>query len=93
MSDELSELREWKERANKALAEPHEAHQQYGRIGESVGDTLRRLGRELAEAKAVLRVVEWFGETPVSSAFCPCCGHMKRDGHAPDCRLAKVLAG
>lgn len=40
---------------------------------------------QLAEAKAVLREVEWF------PCDCPICHAAELDGHAPDCRLAKVI--
>jgi hypothetical protein len=46
------------------------------------------LEAQLAEAKAVLKLVEWnAGDTPL----CPACARPRTFGHAPDCRLAKVL--
>ena len=49
----------------------------------------------LAEARAVLREVEWAVETTVVGGqpdlACPSCGRNRLQGHAPDCRLAKVL--
>lgn len=56
-----------------------------------------RLEAQLAEARAVLKLVEWNCE----GIYCPCCGgsnpeladHGKNNGHAPDCRLKKFLEG
>jgi hypothetical protein len=59
-----------------------------------------RLETELAEAKALLREVEWQkprGQSPgLECDTCPVCGGVEASfiggkGHAPDCRLAKVL--
>jgi hypothetical protein len=51
------------------------------------------LSAELArgrEAVEVLRSVEWeSGEL----ATCPVCDRWEKDGHSPDCRLAKVIGG
>jgi hypothetical protein len=60
-----------------------------------------RLHIQLAEAKAVLREVEWAGEDAHGNPACPLCDGLPTwesfgegltgRGHAPDCRLAKVL--
>lgn len=42
--------------------------------------------RKLAEAREVLRIYEWGG-----LGGCSMCLHDIDEGHAPDCRLAKVL--
>lgn len=60
------------------------------------------LTAELAEARAVLREVEWAEGDNFQSVFCPSClgsrpfletvsGSMM-GGHASDCRLAKALS-
>lgn len=46
---------------------------------------------ELAEAQAVLKEVEWAVHDLPGIHSCPACGRSKEDGHAPDCRLKKVL--
>lgn len=55
---------------------------------------------QLAEAKAVLRELEWCGIYDDDDGGCMACGGNKPgggvksgdfDGHAPGCRLAKVL--
>lgn len=64
----------------------------------------RQAEAKLEDARAVLREVEWAGRRDWNgySGFpsCPCCeeyepgyeGKRASTGHAPDCRLAKVLA-
>lgn len=49
-------------------------------------DTLRA---QLAEAKAVLREVEWHQQFNNCRPSCPCCDGY--DEHATDCRLSKLI--
>lgn len=44
---------------------------------------------KVAEARALLRQVEWAGD-PVHHV-CPACQRMRMHGHDPDCALARVL--
>lgn len=45
---------------------------------------------KLAEARSVLRSVEWSSEE-VARDRCPACDGYRDAGHAPDCRLRAVL--
>lgn len=66
---------------------------QDGRAG-SVVAAARDFARELLEWREVGKWVEWAGE-PSSPAECddrcPACDSLKRGGHAPDCKLARLL--
>lgn len=49
---------------------------------------------QLAEAGAVLKLVEWrgaYGLGTTGESACPACFKRPNEGHAPGCRLAKVL--
>jgi hypothetical protein len=53
---------------------------------------ITRLQAALAEARRVLRRLEW-GDTDGDTSTCPACGERQRMGyHAHDCALAAVLA-
>lgn len=63
------------------------------------GDFVRLNGMLIAELSAaremreVLREVEWQGDVHTYAA-CPCChGLHYHEGHAPDCRLARLIGG
>jgi len=52
--------------------------------------------RQLAEAREVLKAVEWSRPNNYYSAIgnrCPVCRNQDTEGHAPGCALAKVLGG
>lgn len=51
---------------------------------------LARLRAQLAEAREVIRSVEWAALVQGRDA-CPDCYQVRPDDHAPDCRLAAVL--
>jgi hypothetical protein len=55
----------------------------------------RQLEGQLAEARAVLRKLEWMpaGEDYVGAPMmgCPICKAFAEDGHGPDCRLENAL--
>lgn len=71
----------------------------------TVADVVADLRAQLAEAKAVLREAEWVRMSNGNEGeelACPLCFDCdaaysepgaKHSGHAPDCRLAKVLSG
>lgn len=52
---------------------------------------LAALLTEAEEMREVLREVEWSGGE--SSGECPLCGWYRAHGHAPDCRLARLIGG
>ena len=52
------------------------------------------IGREreaAREMREVLRECEWAGAE--ARYVCPCCERSKDEGHAPDCRLARLIGG
>jgi hypothetical protein len=51
---------------------------------------LRNLRRQRDEAIALLRELEWM-DTPYDEDICPTCWREKFNGHAADCRLARLL--
>ncbi len=57
-------------------------------------ELIERLRAELAQAREVLRSVEWT-EMPAyygTVTRCPLCGDLESEGHAPDCALSAALA-
>lgn len=52
-------------------------------------ELLETLRAQLAEARAVLKDLEWGVFT--SHLSCPVCHNGKHLGHAPDCQLAKAI--
>lgn len=53
---------------------------------------LSDVNRELAKAVNLVRAVEWGSEPVVALSECPWCLSYKRDGHKPDCKIARTLA-
>ncbi len=74
---ELERLGAWKESAMKVFAEIHIPHQQFGILGETPGDTIRRLVRERdAALDALVAAAEGYG----------CC----KDHHCDYCDVREV---
>ena len=60
-------------------------------------ELIERLRAELAQAREVLRNVEWVPDhipyaTQPDYHRCPDCWSERREGHAPDCALSAALA-
>lgn len=96
---QLKAALDWKESAMNVLAEWHAARELIGedRIGWGPKQWASNVKAQLAEAKAVLRDIQWS-----DSSACPVCYRYEATewavakgldnlGHAPDCRLKKVL--
>jgi hypothetical protein len=64
-------------------------HRETNRLSEFIDAELSR-GRE---AVRVLRGLEWSSLGNLDTLQCPECRLSRHDGHAPDCRLAKVIGG
>lgn len=68
-------------------------------VGHALRADVARLTRELEEARAVLREVEWAGQNQWGERQCSLCHGDEakegepRTGHRPGCRLAAVLSG
>ncbi len=59
---------------------------------EDLRDEIRELKAQLTEAREVLKLVEW--QDYRGELYCSVCKAIAKphgQGHAPDCRLAKVL--
>lgn len=53
---------------------------------------IAQLEAQLTEARAVLKLVEWFTDPEnTDCVWCQVCKRQGHKGHAPDCRLAKAL--
>lgn len=60
-------------------------------------DSARLLSAALTEAREmreVLAAVEWVPDADgIADPSCPLCFHSQRQGHSPDCRLARLVGG
>jgi hypothetical protein len=59
---------------------------------QGVVSAMNRAERDLAEALAVLREVEWVRDSYDDHLFCQACNAPKKSGHASYCPIARALA-
>lgn len=62
------------------------------RVPTQVPSREQELQAQLTEARAVLKLVEWFTDPEnTDCVWCQVCKRQGHKGHAPDCRLKKAL--
>jgi len=76
----------------------HDGHESHSVAQRDLRTRAEAAEARLAEARKVLRSVEWHGSRWVGSETCPECSRERMSypkdppaGHAPDCRLRAVL--